>query len=109
VRAYIDPATGELTTNPSPEQLQRTALVPRAAFSRSMVGLRPFGLQRGGRGVNLQGRFQSALRVELGADGTFRTTCGDPAHDGTPHSHDAVATYPEPAVTAPSSDPPVDR
>jgi hypothetical protein len=107
VRAFIDPATGELTANPSPEQLQRMALVPRAALSRSMAGLQPFALDRGGRGVNLQGRFQSALRVQRGDDGTYRVICGDPAHDRTSHSHDGAATTGEAAVTPPASDRPV--
>lgn len=70
VRAFIDPATGELTANPDPAQLQRLTLQARASsVSRSVVGLRPFGLSRGGRGLNLHGRFQTALRVERGADG----------------------------------------
>ena len=83
VRAFIDPATGELTANPTRAQLERLALQARSSSSsRSVVGLRPFELSRGGRGLNLQGRFQTALRVERGEDGNFYQTCGDPAHDG---------------------------
>jgi hypothetical protein len=114
VRAFIDPATGELTANPSPEQLRRMALAPRAGLSRSMVGLRPFELDSGGRGVNLQGRFASALRVQVAPDGSFHMTCGDPAHDGTPHSHDRADSSPPPAApsraaAAPTSNLPAER
>jgi hypothetical protein len=90
VRAFVDPATGELTSSPTRAQLERLALQARSSsVARSVVGLRPFELSRGGRGLNLQGRFQTALRVERGADGNFYQTCGDPAHDREPHSHDA--------------------
>ncbi len=87
VRAFIDPATGELTAHPTRAQLERFALQARSSSSsRSVVGLRPFELGRGGRGLNLQGRFQTALRVERGEDGNLYQTCGDPTHDGEPHS-----------------------
>lgn len=87
LRAVIDPVTGRLTANPSPEQRRLLALAARSSLSRSLVGLRPFDLDSGGRGLHLQGRFQSALRVEVAPEGGFRMTCGDPAHDGTPHAH----------------------
>jgi hypothetical protein len=90
VRAFIDPRTGQITANPSPEQLQRLAVQARAAtLSRSVQGLRAFELQRGGRGLNLQGRFQTALRVERAADGSFRMSCGDgeTIADASTHRH----------------------
>jgi hypothetical protein len=86
-RAYIDPSTGKLSASPSRSELQRLALQQRSlqgpaiATSRSMVGLKPFALAHGGRGVNLQGRFQTAMRVERAADGSFHLTCGD-VHSG---------------------------
>lgn len=93
VRAFVDPATGKLTTNPTRAQLQSLALQARSAsWSRSVVGLRPFELSRGGRGLDLQGRFQTALRVERGEDGNFYQTCGDPGHDREPHSHPLDST-----------------
>ncbi len=88
VRAFIDPETGKLTANPTRAQLQRLALQARAAtLSRSTAGLQPFPLSRGGRGLNLHGRFQSAMRVERAADGSFHMTCGDASHDEEAHSH----------------------
>jgi hypothetical protein len=96
LRAFIDLETGELTSRPSPEQLRSFVMASRLGLSRSFVGLRPFVLDDGGRGVNLQGRFQSALRVQRLPDGSFRSTCGDPAHAGAaPHSHDGP-TAPRP-------------
>jgi|SRR5688572_3783315 len=87
VRAFVDPETGELTGNPTRAQLQRQILEQRAiSLSRSTTGLRPFELSRGGRGLNLQGRFQTAMRVERGADGSLHVTCGAGHEDG--HSHD---------------------
>ena len=88
LRAFIDPATGKLTSNPTRAQLERRSLQARTATSsRSVIGLRPFELGRGGRGLDLQGRFQTSLRVERGADGNLYQTCGDPTHTGEPHSH----------------------
>jgi hypothetical protein len=93
VRAFIDPRTGQATASPSPEQLQRLVAHARAAtLSRSVEGLRPFELQRGGRGLNLHGRFQTALRVQRAADGTFHVTCGDGEAivDAGSHQHHAA-------------------
>ena len=107
IRAVVDPRTGQVTANPSRAQLQALALTRRsAALSRSTVGLRPFDLSRGGRGVNLQGRFDSALRVERSADGSFHVTCGDPAHGEGPHSHQPAAGD-RPAAPSSSSPAPV--
>jgi len=87
VRAFVDPETGRLTSTPTRAQLQSQVLMQRSsALARSTSGLQPFALSRGGRGLNLQGRFQTAMRVERGADGSFHVTCGDGHEDG--HSHD---------------------
>jgi hypothetical protein len=93
LRAFIDPATGKFTTTPTRAQIDRLALEARSAtLSRSVSGLRPFELSRGGRGLNLQGRFQTALRVVRGADGRLYQTCGDPAHDHTTNPHHESAS-----------------
>jgi hypothetical protein len=85
-----------LTANPTRAQLQRQVAQQRASsLSRSTSGLRPFELSRGGRGLNLQGRFQTAMRVERAADGSFHMTCGDGHEDG--HSHD----HSEPTAAVP--------
>jgi hypothetical protein len=87
LRVIRDPETGRLVSNPSAEQLQALALQPRRVIERTVIGLRPFELDRGGQGINLQGRFASALRVRVAADGTFETTCGDPQHAPGAHEH----------------------
>jgi hypothetical protein len=92
LRAFIDPETGRLTANPTRAQLQSTPVERRAtALSRSTVGLRAFELSRGGQGLHLDGRFQTAIRVERQPDGSFEMTCshGDTPADG--HTHDASA------------------
>jgi hypothetical protein len=100
-RAVIDPATGKLTSNPSQAQLQQMALASRsAASSRSMAGLQPFELRHGGRGVNLQGRFNTAVRVERLADGSFHMTCGE-----VPSAAQAQTDTGSSAVAATSSAP----
>jgi len=117
VRVFRDPVTGELTSNPTAEQRRRFSIAARTGLERSWSGLEPFALDRGGRGVNLQGRFHSALVVEVGPDGRLRARCGDPAHPSASHSHrseDAAggheelprittARRPRPADTVPST------
>lgn len=69
LRVYIDPETGELTGTPSPARVEALSKRLESPLSRSTEGLEPFELPRGGRGVFLDRRFQSALVVRLGADG----------------------------------------
>ncbi|HVR30835.1 MAG TPA: hypothetical protein VMS86_15030 [Thermoanaerobaculia bacterium] len=92
LRVFRDPETGQFVTDPNEAQRRLLALHPRAAVSRSVQGLRPFTLEGGGRGINLQGRFQSALMVRVMEDGSLRTTCGDPAHAGLHDDHTSPAT-----------------
>ena len=63
VKAFVDPLTGELTTDPTAAQRQRLSARSTRAIERSVEGLRPFSLRRGGRGVYLQGRFKTSLRL----------------------------------------------
>lgn len=91
LRAYLDPETGELTSTPSREQVDALSKKLEPALERSSAGLEPFGLERGGRGVFLQGRFQSALVVRQIADGTFELVCtNDPEHAA--HAEPPAAT-----------------
>lgn len=81
LRAYVDPATGELTSTPSREQVEALNKSLAQTLSRSTVGLEPFDLPRGGRGVYLERRFQSALMVKLDANGEAAPVCVDgPKH-----------------------------
>ena len=91
VRAFVDPETGRLTANPTQAQLQRAPVERRATtLSRSTTGLRTFELSRGGQGLNLQGRFQTAVRVERQPDGSFKTTCGHGEVMANGHTHEGT-------------------
>lgn len=74
---YIDPATGELTTEPTAEQVEALHQTFEARHPRSTAGLVAFELEHGGRGVFLGNRFQSALVARPRADGTFELRCAD--------------------------------
>ena len=96
-RVYLDPETGEVTSTPSAEQVEALAEEMRPkrleqALSRSSAGLEPFALERGGRGVFLDGRFQSALVVQRRDDGSFALVCAADAQAG-----EALAEPPPPA------------
>ena len=99
LRAYLDPETGELTSTPSREQVEALSEDVRShalekALSRSSAGLEPFALERGGRGIFLEGRFQSALVVRRRDDGGFQLVCADDAE----HAGEAL-TEPPPAAS----------
>lgn len=84
-RVYLDPETGEVTSTPSALQVQTLSerldsKLESAALNRSSVGLEPFELRRGGRGVFLEGRYQSALRARF-VDGRVEVECVDAGHD----------------------------
>lgn len=72
----VNPATGEMILNPLPEQIGavRSGLSARR-LSRSTAGLVPFALSGGGRGVYLDGRFQSSLVLDAGPDGQLTMRC----------------------------------
>ncbi len=103
LRAFVDPETGELTSTPTRQQIeqlerliaQRALIDAETPLSRSSAGLETFALANGGRGVHLQGRFQSALVVRRTDHGELELTCRDDASE-TPHEHRAGA--PAPAV-----------
>ncbi len=72
----VNPVTGDLVLNPTPEQIGAVRSAPRAQrLSRSTEGLVPFALSGGGRGVYLDGRFQSSLVLEVGPDGAMSLRC----------------------------------
>ncbi len=97
LRAFVDPETGELTSTPTREQVealsQEMSAHLAAALSRSSDGLEPFELLAGGRGVNLKGRFQSALVVRRLESGGFELVCRDDP-PGAEHDHRAAVASP---------------
>lgn len=75
MRAYIDPATGELTSQPVVPELQPRGAAAAAATSTSTQGLVEQPAPGGGVMVDLQGRFQNEMRATIGADGAMHTDC----------------------------------
>ena len=72
----VNPATGELILNPVPQQIAAVRSLDRMdRLSRSSEGLAPFALAGGGRGVFLEGRFQSSLVLDVGPDGQLAVRC----------------------------------
>lgn len=73
--AYIDPATGGLTATPTEEQraAMRTALA--ALVNDSDEGLVEVTLPDGSVVMDLQGRFQEAVVVQVASDGTQHMQC----------------------------------
>ena len=105
LRAYIDPETGELTSTPTAAQLEVFTKSSAPSLEFSSEGLETFPLQRGGRGVRIEGRFLSALKVRRHADGSLEVFCEDADHDATAAGGDVAAGGP-PAEAADSHDHP---
>ncbi len=101
LRAYIDPETGELTSTPTAEQLEVFTKSSAPSLEFSSEGLETFLLQRGGRGVRIEGRFLSALKVRRNADGSMEVICEDPDHaaagETVEHDHSTPAQASAPA------------
>lgn len=93
LRVFIDPLTGEFTTQPTAQQAGELAaaiaafrLEQRQDPNWNREGLRRFELSGGGTGVFLDGRFLTSTVVRRGPDGTFHVGCTrDPQTD--PHTH----------------------
>jgi hypothetical protein len=73
--AYIDPVTGGHTSNPTDEQRAAMAAALANTLSRSQEGLVEVVLPDGSVMVDLQGRFQNAVVVRRGPDGTLTYGC----------------------------------
>lgn len=73
--AYIDPATGKLTSSPTAEQRAAMQAALAAALDRSQDGLYDVVLPDGTVMRDLQGRFQSATVVRTAPDGSVHQEC----------------------------------
>ena len=63
-------------------------------LSRSSAGLETFELASGGRGVHLQGRFQSALVVRRTDPGELELVCRNDDSSETQHEHPTATPAP---------------
>ncbi len=77
LRAFLDPATGEITSEPTRAQVEALEAALKTSLSRSSDGLETFDLATGGRGVHLAGRFRTATVVRRQADGSLALSCVD--------------------------------
>lgn len=104
MRVYVDPATGELVSQPTTEEGKRAAAADAKsqAFRQDDEGLVVEHHADGSMSMDLQGRFQQATVAEVQADGSIRTYCSDADHMKLGHhSHDETA---QPVSVAPASD-----
>jgi len=88
LRAYIDPWTGEVTSQPAPGTDLRP--MPRGTVSTTGPGLREVVLPDGSIMVDLQGQFRSTVTATVGADGEMTIKHQPPATvDNTPSNPSA--------------------
>ena len=105
LRVYVDPATGQIVSQPVTAEQQRAAAAADAAnasFNQSDEGLQIVYFADGSSMMDLQGRFQLATVATAQADGTVRTSCNDADHLKLgEHTHDPDA---KPVVVNPIRD-----
>ncbi len=90
MRAYVDPATGELSGQPVTAEQQRAAEATDPALRQDDEGLRIVYFEDGSSMMDLQGRFQQATVAEVQADGSLGTWCSDADHiELGKHRHDS--------------------
>jgi len=72
---FIDPETGGKTSTPTEEQRAAMATALAASLDRSQDGLYDIVMPNGAVVRDLQGRFQNAVVVRVGADGRLIYDC----------------------------------
>lgn len=105
---FIDPATGELTSNPTPEQEAQMGDLLRRRQSKALGPLgsepTPFALVGGGEGMFVGDLLVSSVVILKDAEGRWIESCGD---DDLTHDHAAHATATKSADDATSQLAPV--
>ena len=104
MRAYVDPATGKLVSQPVTAEQQRQATASDPAFGQDSSDLRVVQMPDGSTMMDLQGRFQQATVATKQADGSLSTYCKDADHLSLgKHRHQAAGAaadaQPTPATT----------
>lgn len=95
MRAYVDPETGALVSQPVTEaqRLEAAAAAEADNLNYSDIGLQKVMLPDGSVMVDLQGRYQMSMTVEVQPDGSLQASCTDSAHSAMgAHSHDLTTT-----------------
>ncbi|PIV34319.1 MAG: hypothetical protein COS34_04675 [Lysobacterales bacterium CG02_land_8_20_14_3_00_62_12] len=103
MRAYVDPATGKLVSQPVTAEQKRQATTVDPAFSQDSSDLRVVQMPDGSTMMDLQGRFQQATVVAKQSDGSLSTYCNDADHLtlGTHRHEPATSTVDRQPVTSP--------
>lgn len=92
MRAFVDPSTGQLVSQPVTPEQQRAVEAVDPAFRQDDEGLQIVYFADGSSMMDLQGRFQQATVVEVQADKSLRTYCNDADHLKLgQHTHDKAA------------------
>lgn len=90
LRAYRDPATGQLMPAPA-DAVLTTGMELAPISSQSVEGLAARTLSNGTIAIDLQGRFMSFSTITLGADGERSTHCVDSLHRASSIAEAAAA------------------
>jgi hypothetical protein len=98
--AYIDPATGGLTATPTEEQRAAMRNALAALVNDSGEGLVEVRLPDGSVVMDLQGRFQEAVVVQVAPDGTRHMQCIGSVPDAAATPSSAPAPAPPAAAVA---------
>ena len=95
LRAYVDPETGQLTSQPVTAEQKRASEAVDPTFRQDDEGLQIVYFEDGSSMMDLQGRFEQATVVEVQSDASLRTYCSDADHLRLgKHAHAPLATSP---------------
>ena len=98
--AFIDPATGGLTATPTAEQRAAMRAALAALVNDSDLGLVEVTLPDGSVVMDLQGRFQEAVVVQVAPEGTRHMQCLGSVPDAATTPSSAPAPAPPAAAVA---------
>jgi hypothetical protein len=89
LRAFVDPETGQLVSQPVTDAQKRAVEAVDPSFRQDDEGLQIVYFADGSSMMDLQGRFQQATVAEAKPDGSLRTYCNDADHLKLgKHTHD---------------------
>lgn len=90
MKVFVDPATGQVTSNPDPASRASLAAAPTA--ERPALKVEKVTTRAGGKKVRLDGRFTMEMTATTTPDGRATITCTDapkpPASGSEEHRHD---------------------
>ena len=97
MRVFLDPESGVLVDRPITQEQKNAVAADAARFRQDDSGLKLVIHPDGSKSVDLEGRYELAMRMHTSADGTVGYSCTDAAHEAQgEHSHAQPASA-EPA------------